>query len=90
MTTYSNKKRACIPIGQARIKGLRVCKILNPSVAIAIHYSFMVGNVRDLLLLKYTQGRPESFFRAASESDLRTEAKILSPGQRFEVRARQD
>lgn len=58
------------------------CGVLQPRVAVPIHYSFTAGRVRDHLLLGY-DGTPERFQQAAATHAPDTTVKILAPGQPF-------
>ncbi len=58
--------------------------ILQPRIAIPIHYRFTAGPVRDRVLLKYT-GTVEEFAREAPRRAPNTQVHVLAPGEPFDV-----
>jgi L-ascorbate metabolism protein UlaG (beta-lactamase superfamily) len=56
-----------------------LCGVLQPRVAVPIHYAVTAGPVRDRLILKYN-GTPERFERAAAQHAPETTVRILTPG----------
>jgi L-ascorbate metabolism protein UlaG (beta-lactamase superfamily) len=63
-----------------------LCKMLQPRVAIPIHYKFTAGRLRDMLLLKY-KGTPEEFSRAVAQRAPESLVRILAPGEPLQIKA---
>jgi L-ascorbate metabolism protein UlaG (beta-lactamase superfamily) len=61
-----------------------LCAVLQPKLAVPIHYAFTAGPVGDRLFLKY-DGTPERFERAVAEHAPCTAVRILSPGNPLTV-----
>ncbi len=62
------------------------CGILQPRIAIPIHYKFTAGWLRDRILLKYN-GTPEEFTRATARQAPATQVRILVPGEPLQLKA---
>lgn len=56
------------------------CGVLQPKVAVPIHYAFTAGPVGDRLFLKY-DGTPERFQRAVARHAPATQVRVLAPGE---------
>jgi L-ascorbate metabolism protein UlaG (beta-lactamase superfamily) len=56
------------------------CAVLQPKVAVPIHYSFTGGWLRDRLFLGYN-GTPEQFQRAVARDAPATQVRVLAPGE---------
>jgi L-ascorbate metabolism protein UlaG (beta-lactamase superfamily) len=56
------------------------CSVLQPKVAVSIHYAFTAGPLRDRLFLKY-DGTPERFRRAVARRAPATQVRVLAPGE---------
>jgi L-ascorbate metabolism protein UlaG (beta-lactamase superfamily) len=63
---------------------VELCKVLQPRIAIPIHYAFTAGPVRDRLLLKHN-GTADDFARLGGELGSATKVAILEPGKPFRV-----
>ena len=61
-----------------------LAEILRPRFAVPIHYRFTGGPVGDRVLLKY-DGTPEEFEREAARRAPGTNARVLAPGEPFEI-----
>jgi len=71
-----------VVMGPADAAGL--CGVLNPRVAVPIHYGHSGGGLMDRVLLK-TTGDAESFALAAAALAPLTQVKILAPGKKMTV-----
>ncbi|MBW1988695.1 MAG: MBL fold metallo-hydrolase [Deltaproteobacteria bacterium] len=59
-----------------------LCGVLNPRVAVPIHYGHSAGGFLDSVLLK-AENEVEQFTRTAATLAPDTRVKVLSPGERF-------
>jgi L-ascorbate metabolism protein UlaG (beta-lactamase superfamily) len=63
-----------------------LCTVLQPRVAVPIHYAFTGGPIQDRLVLKYT-GTADEFAREAARRAPSTQVRILAPGEPLSVAA---
>jgi L-ascorbate metabolism protein UlaG (beta-lactamase superfamily) len=63
-----------------------LCALLQPRVAVPIHYAFTGGPIHDRLVVKYT-GTAEEFAREAARRAPGTSIRILAPGEPLVVAA---
>jgi L-ascorbate metabolism protein UlaG (beta-lactamase superfamily) len=59
-----------------------LCAVLQPKVAVPIHYAFTAGPIGDRIFLKH-DGTPERFERAVAEHAPNTTVRTLAPGEQL-------